>query len=225
MPDREYPVLLFTTMSPASIAAIVDDPEVCAAARDTDLRLVWCNSVFAANLDSTPEQMQGTRLADVMTPDQARDREEMMRITLRTGRMAAHQQLWMGKRWLSRVWPLDPDYFGHEGVFILITRLTDSYDLGNAEVRLARTADLGPLEILTPRELEVFYYLAAGMTAGDVARALFRSEKTIGRHLENIHRKMGYTNRAELVRDAVECGLVHFTSDEWKTLVDPQHDA
>jgi DNA-binding NarL/FixJ family response regulator len=87
----------------------------------------------------------------------------------------------------------------------------------------AKTADLGPLDILTPRELEVFYYLAAGMSAGDVARTLFRSEKTIGRHVENIHKKMGYTNRAQLVRDAVENGLVTFTSEEWLKLVDPDH--
>ncbi|MCC5823623.1 MAG: LuxR C-terminal-related transcriptional regulator [Phycisphaerales bacterium] len=217
------PVQLFTAMSPASIAAIETDPEVCAIARDTDLRLVWCNEAFATNMNTVPERMLGTRLADFMTPEQARDREETMRITLRTGRMAAHQQFWVGKRWLSRVWPLDPNYFGHKGVFVLITRLTDSFDLGGAEVRLAREADFGPLDILSPRELEVLYYLATGMTVADVARTLFRSEKTIGRHTENIHRKMGYANRAQLVREAVESGLVCFTSDEWKSIVDPEY--
>ena len=223
MPDDHDPVQLFTAMSPASISALHADPDVLAAARDTELKLVWINEAFATRFGSTPERMLGTRLSDFMTPEQAREREQTMLESMRTGRMTAHQQFWVGKRWLTRVWPLDPEYFGHEGVFILLTRLTDSPDLGGAEVRLARTADFGPLDILSPRELEVFYYLATGMTAADVARTLFRSEKTVGRHIENIHRKMGYSNRAQLVRDAVESGLVTFSSDEWLRIVDPKH--
>jgi DNA-binding NarL/FixJ family response regulator len=112
---------------------------------------------------------------------------------------------------------------GQPGYFILITRLTDAMPAGTGDVHFVKSADLGHLDILSPRELEVFYYLAIGMSAADVAKSLFRSEKTIGRHIENIHRKMGYTNRAQLVRDAVESGLVTFTSDEWLRLVDPKH--
>ncbi|MCC5823621.1 MAG: helix-turn-helix transcriptional regulator [Phycisphaerales bacterium] len=223
MPD-EKPTRLFATMSPASIAPLAADPDICAVARDRDMKMLWCNAAYAANMGSTPERLVGTTLYDTMTPEQARERIELMRPVVETGQMHAHQQLWVGKRWLTRVWPLDPNAFGAEGYFVLITRLNDDLPLGGGEVHFARTADLGHLDILTPRELEVFYYLAAGMTAGDVARAMFRSEKTIGRHVENIHRKMGYTNRAQLVRDAVESGLIHFTSDEWITLIDPRQN-
>lgn len=221
MSDEE--IQLFTTMSPASIMPIVDDPDVYAAARDAGFRMVWCNQSYADHCGTTPDKLIGTTLYDIMTPEQARERIDLMRSVIDDGHMHAHQQVWKGKRCLTRVWPLDPAYFGHDGYFILITRLTDSPHLGRTEVHFARTADLGPLDILTPRELEVFYYLAAGMSAGDVARTLFRSEKTIGRHVENIHKKMGYTNRAQLVRDAVENGLVTFTSEEWLKLVDPDH--
>lgn len=223
MPDDEQTVQLFTTMSPASIAPLAADPEVCAAARDADLRLLWCNKAYATNMGSTPERLVGTMLHDVMTKEQADERVRLMRHVLATGQMHAHQQFWVGKRWLTRVWPLDPDYFGKPGYFVLITRLTDAMPVSKGEVHFVKSADLGHLDILSPRELEVFYYLATGMSAADVAKALFRSEKTIGRHIENIHRKMGYTNRAQLVRDAVESGLVSFTSDEWLRLIDPKH--
>ena len=211
-------------MSPASIAAFVDDPEVCAAVRDRDLRLVWCNRAFATNMGSTPEKLIGTRLHDTMTPQQAEERINLMKGVLETGEMHAHQQVWVGKRWLTRVWPLDPEAFGHEGYFILITRLSDAPHAGHGAVHFVKTADLGPLSVLSPRELEVFYYLATGMSAGDVAKTLFRSEKTIGRHIEHIHQKMGYHTRAQLVRDAVARGLVHFTAEEWTSLVDPRAD-
>lgn len=220
---EDHPVQMFTAMSPAAIAPIVNDPDVCAAARDEGMRMVWCNQAYARNMKSTPDQLIGTTLYDTMTREQADERIRFLRDDVSEGRMHVHQQFWVGKRWLTRAWPLDPEYFGHEGYFILITRLTDSPNLGDTEVDFARTADLGRLAVLSPRELEVFYYLATGMSAADVARTLFRSEKTIGRHIENIHRKMGYTNRAQLVRDAVDSGLVSFTSDQWLALVDPRH--
>ena len=213
---------MFEYMSPDRIAPFVDDPEVCAVARDEHLRLVWCNAAYAANMGSTPERLVGTTLLDTMTPEQARERMDMMRPVLHEGRMHAHQQIWVGKRWLTRVWPLDPAYFGHPGYFVLITRITDPSSVNDQQVDFARSSDLGPLGVLSKRELEVFYYLATGMTAGDVARTLFRSEKTIGRHVENIHKKMGYTNRAQLVRDAVEAGLVTFSQEQWQELIDPK---
>lgn len=223
MPDDEHAVHLFTTMSPASIAPLAADPEICAAARDANLRLIWCNTAYANNMGSTPERLLGTVLSDTMPPDLAEERTRLIRDVLQTGQMHAHQQFWVGKRWLTRVWPLDPDHFGQPGYFILITRLTDATPSTIGDVHFVKSADLGHLDVLSPRELEVFYYLATGMSAADVAKALFRSEKTIGRHIENIHRKMGYTNRAQLVRDAVESGLVSFSSDEWLRLIDPKH--
>lgn len=211
---------MFKTMSPASIAPIVDDPEICAVARDEQLKLVWCNHAYATNMGSTPERLIGTTLHDTMTPEQAKERQDMMRPVLYEGHMHAHQQVWVGKRWLTRVWPLDPDYFGHPGYFVLITRISDA-SIDERQIEFTRHSDLGPLGVLSKRELEVFYYLAIGMTAGDVARTLFRSEKTIGRHVENIHKKMGYTNRAQLVRDAVEAGLVTFSSEQWQEVINP----
>jgi DNA-binding CsgD family transcriptional regulator len=206
-------------MSPASIAPLAADPDICALARDVSMRLLWCNDAYAANMGSTPARLAGTTIYDTMTREQAQERTELMSGVVEDGRMHAYQQFWVGKRWLTRVWPLDPAYFNKEGFFVLITRLSDATPRLEAEIHFVRSADLGPLGILSPRELEVFYYLATGMSAADVARTLFRSEKTVGRHVENIHRKMGYTNRAQLVREAVESGLVSFTSEEWQKLV------
>lgn len=217
----ETPMTLRTTMSPASIAPIVDDPDVCAVARDRELRQVWCNEAYARNMGSTPEALQGTLLSATMTEEQAKERMSLMRHVLEDGSMHAHQQIWLGARWLTRVWPLDPEYFGHEGYFILITRMTGTprEDLG--EVVFVQSHDLGKFEKLSPRELEVMYYLAGGLSVSDVASAIYRSEKTVGHHVESIYKKMGYTNRAALVHDAVESGLVTFSSGEWSKVVDP----
>ncbi len=53
---------------------------------------------------------------------------------------------------------------------------------------------------LTPREREVLEHVVAGRTYGEIARALFVSEKTVSSHISNLLRKTGTANRVELAR-------------------------
>ena len=53
---------------------------------------------------------------------------------------------------------------------------------------------------LTPQELQVAMEVSAGRSNPEVAAALFISRKTVEMHLTRIYRKLGITNRAELVR-------------------------
>lgn len=220
----DFDVNTCTHMSPAQLKPILGDSGVCALARDLDLRLLWCNEQFATNMDSTPDALIGTMLSDVMTEEQAREREKVFDKVKEDGCMHAHQQIWVGARWLTRCWPLDPEAFGQEGYFLLITRLCDGLPANLEKVKLVRSADLGHFESLTPRELEVLYYLGMGLSVADVAKTLCRADKTIGRHAESIYKKMGYSNRAALVKDVVKNGLISFSCEEWKKLTDPRAD-
>ena len=53
---------------------------------------------------------------------------------------------------------------------------------------------------LTAREREVLQHVVAGRTYGEIARALFVSEKTVSSHISNLLRKTGASNRVELAR-------------------------
>lgn len=66
---------------------------------------------------------------------------------------------------------------------------------------------------LSPREREVLDLTAQGMTAREVASALDISSNTVERHRANIMAKLGISNRAQLVRYAVESGLVRRPGD------------
>jgi two-component system response regulator NreC len=68
-------------------------------------------------------------------------------------------------------------------------------------------ADGGPGE-LTEREREVLGLIALGHTNSEMAKRLYLSLRTIETHRANIHRKLGTDSRAELVRHALEQGLV-----------------
>lgn len=63
-------------------------------------------------------------------------------------------------------------------------------------------------EELTGREQEVLTCIAEGMTSREIATRLVISSKTVDRHRENIMAKLNLHNRAELVRYAIEKGLI-----------------
>jgi len=50
---------------------------------------------------------------------------------------------------------------------------------------------------LTPREMEIFGYLADGQTNGEIASRCWVSENTVKFHLKNIFRKLGIRDRGQ----------------------------
>ncbi len=66
----------------------------------------------------------------------------------------------------------------------------------------------GPPDDLTPRELDVLRLLALGHTNAEIAQRLYLSPRTVESYRAHVQRKSGRTTRAELVRYAVEHGLV-----------------
>ena len=63
-------------------------------------------------------------------------------------------------------------------------------------------------EELTPREQEVLTYIAEGYSNREIADALVISVKTVDRHRENLMRKLQLHNRVELVKYAIEKGMI-----------------
>lgn len=73
--------------------------------------------------------------------------------------------------------------------------------------RLPARAD-GVRDRLTPREQEVLRLIALGHTSVEIASGLGLSPRTIETHRARIHRKLGLTTRAELVRYALRHELL-----------------
>ena len=66
----------------------------------------------------------------------------------------------------------------------------------------------GPPDDLTEREAEILRLIALGHTNGEIARQLFLSVRTVESHRAHVQQKLRRTTRAELVRYALEHGLV-----------------
>ena len=64
------------------------------------------------------------------------------------------------------------------------------------------------LDRLTVREREIATLIAQGKSNGEIADRLFLSKRTVEKHIANLLAKLGFSNRAAIVRWAVEAGLV-----------------
>lgn len=65
-----------------------------------------------------------------------------------------------------------------------------------------------PVEMLTPRELEVLQQVAEGKTNGEIALQLCLALNTVKRHLNSIFMKLGVTSRVQAVSTARNLNLV-----------------
>ncbi|HEV7689017.1 MAG TPA: LuxR family transcriptional regulator, partial [Acidimicrobiia bacterium] len=73
---------------------------------------------------------------------------------------------------------------------------------------LRSPAGAGPLDALTPRELDVLLLLADGRSNKEVAAALFISPKTASVHVSHILAKLGVRSRVQAVAVAHRVGVV-----------------
>ncbi|MEM6553386.1 MAG: response regulator transcription factor [Planctomycetota bacterium] len=78
---------------------------------------------------------------------------------------------------------------------------------GGPEVIESGYADLGPLSVLSSRELEVLALLGQGMSAKEIAGVLHRSPKTVENHRNAIGNKLGVGDRVLLAAMARRAGL------------------
>ena len=78
----------------------------------------------------------------------------------------------------------------------------------DAYVERAKGAPLDPYSTLTPREHEVLQLAAEGHTNAAIATRLSISPRTVEMHRASLMRKLGLQNQVELVRYALQRGIL-----------------
>lgn len=70
------------------------------------------------------------------------------------------------------------------------------------------SGELDPMQRLSPREFEVFRLLAEGLSIDDIAGTLNISQKTTANYQTLLKQKLGISNAVELVRLAIQHGVI-----------------
>lgn len=194
---------------------------VACVLRDERMRLVWCNDAFARLSARPAEELVGTALEDFLPRPAADERALVMHRVMRTGVPEAYYQFGADKRLLCRVLACDTESFGAPMVLTMVQEAPVGTALRSEEaLPVLSTPCLDQLAALSPSELRALYYLAQGLTTADIAERLCRATKTVEKHIESIHRKLGTSSRAGIVRLATERGLQAFTQDQWDEIIE-----
>jgi len=77
-----------------------------------------------------------------------------------------------------------------------------------ARLAAAPPAAPGPPDDLTQREVDILRLIALGHTNVEIAQQLYLSVRTVESHRAHVQQKLGRSTRAELVRYALDNGLV-----------------
>lgn len=152
----------------------------------------------------------GKTIADFHPPQFVEERLVMIQRVLSDGKPLSISHVYHAHRIESTVWPIrDKQPPCNRVIVISHLQIVDQgFNLADApESVTTKYIDLGPLDILTKRELEVFVLLGHGMSVPKVAALLHRSPKTIQRHKASITEKLHVKGQAELVAMVTAAGL------------------
>lgn len=167
---------------------------------DTHIELL---STAAARLmlSGPPDQFIGRSLFDLFPPAWAEERASLLRAVHRDGCPHGIRSIARGKQIETTATPLPPGRLDSTPHFLVVTVEGAHSELdANLEVEVVESAfaDLGPLGVLSRRELEVLALLKHGLSNREIGKRLFRSTKTIENHIGSISRKLHLSNRVQL---------------------------
>ena len=94
------------------------------------------------------------------------------------------------------------------GDIVGIIRMVRAGRRGIPQPIAAKLAEHTPRIPLTPRETEVLELVANGLSNGEVAARIGRTEGTVKVHLKNILQKLGANDRTEAVTTALRRGFI-----------------
>ncbi|MCC6228755.1 MAG: PAS domain-containing protein [Phycisphaerales bacterium] len=202
-------------------SSLVAEPGTGITVIAADGRWVYMNLQAAEILfgpGADPARYLGRRWVEFMPPEWVEDRMELnRRMLLNRERPVMLRVIWRGQQhftWIRHVTreaeapPEAPE------LFLLITRRSPTNEA--SEELTARTAfemvdssvmNLGRLDVLSPRELEVTALLGQGLSVKEIASILHRSEKTVDHHRVSIYEKLKVHDRVALAEIARAAGL------------------
>ncbi|MEO1128985.1 MAG: LuxR C-terminal-related transcriptional regulator [Planctomycetota bacterium] len=192
----------------ASWNALTADPAVGVAVIDVTGEIHYANEQIASMfLGRTGDEIVGHTLFELYPPEWATERVRVFMDILQTGKPAIMRHIRRGVQLQSAIHAIDtPDDLPPRFLTITHRGQTDA-DEERFEVIESEFANLGPLDKLTTRELEVLSLIKQGLKLNDIAKLLHRSVKTIDNHRSSIMKKLGVSSRVEMAKIAEMAGL------------------
>ncbi|MCA9242195.1 MAG: PAS domain-containing protein [Planctomycetales bacterium] len=198
---------------PASLwQALSMTPGVGVSIMDTEGALIFVNDTSQLLFfNQVGVDYRGKTVHDFHPPGFCRERIEMIRRVIAEKKPLVIKHIYYGRRIESTIWPINDKKPPFNRVVVISHNQASGPLAANApsdfETIETRFIGLGPLDVLTQRELEVLVLLGNGMSVPSTAAMLHRSPNTVQRHKESISRKLSLSGQAELVSLVASMGL------------------
>jgi DNA-binding CsgD family transcriptional regulator len=204
-PPMPIPAAWQDLLADAGAPAVVGDP--------FSGKVVWANAGYAAvyGKGAAAEELPGRLLIDLTNDEAAAERLTICRDVIRSGKSRVVRDLWNGRAMCVTVRPMKPWDGAPSGAVVCVFRPVwpeqPGFDGICPSAHVVQTVDLGPLALLSKRELEVLALIGEGMTNAQIAARLHRTAKTIEAHRTSLAAKLRVTTREELAAVAARAGL------------------
>lgn len=175
---------------------------------NADGTILCANEVAARGFQQpNPESLQGKSLHDFAPANWATERYSVAKLAIQSGRRITFLEILGGYRLRTLIRPIrsQSDSAEHDCVLVTVEKITSTeYEYAsstktNEMVIHANINDLGQLDALTSRELEVLALMGQGLRAKEIAKELCRSVSTVDNHRDNIGLKLNINDRGELI--------------------------
>ncbi len=194
----------------AVVDALADDTNCLVLVIDVNGMIVWANQNAATACGVPREAIIDVPLLTFFPQSYVEERLGFIREAAAGQPLACEGLCWgLFRRTTFR--PLNtPD--GSPARVLIVCRPMPSDDTPQpAEhalpTRRSQYNDLGPLSVLTEKELEILDLIGRGLSTAKIAAHLGRSAKTIEWHRVALGEKLGAANRVGLARIAINAGL------------------
>ncbi len=196
------------TSDPLVWSALVSDPAIGVAVVDALGVFRFANARFAELFElGDPASVVGMRHIELFPTDCIEEWTPLAQRVLVSGRPVVLRRIFAGRQLQCTLWPKPGQTQADAQILIISHRGEHAPLREDIEIIESGLIDLGPLDALSKRELEVLALLGEGKTLDQAAAALNRARKTIDNHRQSIARKLGESSRVRLAQIACEAGL------------------
>lgn len=193
---------------------LASDPTVGLSIVDEDAHTLFCNKKAAeyyVGIGGTPEQCLGMGWAANLPPKAVDLRKGLLAKVRETNGPLMMRTILNGVQIYAVIYPV-PGRTNEKAQFVLILRNVPSGGTANQfmatmPVVESEEIDLGPLDVLSPRELEVLALVGQNLSSKEIGAILHRSEKTVENHRYAISKKLQGASAVELASIARQAGL------------------
>ncbi|WDQ19019.1 PAS and helix-turn-helix domain-containing protein [Rhodopirellula sp. P2] len=180
------------------------EPDVGLMVVGNDGQIVHFNHAALRLFGVDDEDLLDKNLHDVFSEEYARERMSWVQEVIDTDKPLRATHIYCGRMLVSSFYP---HHDGDHHFAVILTRLDGMIPEGDIKDTQSQFIDLGPLSVLSPRELEVLVLLGQGNSVPEVSRLLYRSPRTIERHKTEIGHKLGVSSISQLTRLVAQAGL------------------